>query len=438
MNLINIQKNASLAFTIIAFIIVSCSEEQMNNDTSLVDSNEETSTDSIVKSDILGKSSKSVELSISSVSASTSHSSYPASKAIDGSTASSSRWAGFGVGATFTIDLGTNDLVDYLKIFWKGSGTTYQFKIYTSTSSSGGWSLVGTKTSSGNNNFEDFDVVNSTGRYVRLVCNGNNSTDWNNIVELEVWGTGGSSSGGGSSSASSILGGLANWKLNAYSGTLNVNSSNNGLTYVDNASKSDNSNWFYGSNGYAYFKTYPGNPTSGGSSNPRTELRQMNGSSEVYWDGTTNTEHSMKWKFRIDDLPPSGKLCFGQIHERDDDYDDIIRVQCQGSAGQNSGSIDLRILGYVTEEIEGQGRTINFNFNMDTEYYFELAMKNSVVKLYELNSSGNRVQTLFTSVDIGDADENYFKAGCYLQSTSSSHSNSSTYGLVGIKSITVN
>jgi len=242
-----------------------------------------------------------------------------------------------------------------------------------------------------------------------------------------------------SETAADILDGLTNWKLNAYSGNLNVGSSNNGLSYEDSASKDDNEDWFYAENGYAYFKCYPGNPTSGGSSNPRTELREMtsSGNSTIYWDGTTSTEHSMKWKFRIDNLPPSGKLCVGQIHEQDNVYDDIIRVQCQGNSGQTSGSIDLRILGYVTEEIEGQGRTIDFNFNMDTEYYFEITMRNSIVTLYELDSDGGRVGALFTSVNIGDADNNYFKAGNYLQSTSSSHSNSSTFGLVGISDLSV-
>ncbi|MFB9057703.1 polysaccharide lyase family 7 protein [Mariniflexile ostreae] len=431
MNLFKFKQTANLAFAIATLFLVSCSKEHVNDDVLQVDKSDD------VETGVLSKSSKSVKLNISSASASTSHSSYPASKAIDGSTASTSRWSGDGVGTTFIVDLGSTALIDYLKIFWYASDRTYQFKVYTSASSSGGWTLVGTKSSSATNAFEEFDITNSTGRYIRLVCNGNNVNNWNNIVEFEAWGTGDSTAPPSGSSASSILN-LANWKLNAYSGTLNVNSSNNGLSYVDNASKNDNTSWFYGSNGYAYFKTYPGNPTSGGSSNPRTELREMNGSSEIYWDGTTSTERSMKWKFRIDNLPPSGKLCFGQIHEKDDSFDDIIRVQCQGSGGQTTGSIDLRILGYVTETLEGEGKTINFNFNMRTEYYFELAMKNSVVKLYELNSSGSRVQTLYTSGNVGNADENYFKAGCYLQSTSSSHSSSSVYGLVGIKTLTIN
>jgi len=146
----------------------------------------------------------------------------------------------------------------------------------------------------------------------------------------------------------------------------------------------------------------------------------------------------MKWRFKIEDLPPSGKLAFGQIHERSSSYDDVIRVQVQGSSGQNSGGTTLRILGYVTEEINGSGYSVpNFTLQMDTEYYFELTMRNGVVTLYNLNNSGNRIRTLFQSVDIGNADENYFKAGCYLQSTKSSHAGSNVYGQVLIKDLTV-
>ncbi|WP_298540576.1 RICIN domain-containing protein [uncultured Aquimarina sp.] len=258
--------------------------------------------------------------------------------------------------------------------------------------------------------------------------NGNDKFRW---FFTEVGGTPPPPTGG---TAASIIGN--GWKLNGFSGNLNVGSNNNGLSYADNASKNE-SHFFFDKDGYAAFRCYPGNPTSGGSSNPRSELREVINGGDGYWNGNTNTEHSMKWRFKIEDLPPSGKLAFGQIHERDDFYDDVIRVQVQGSSGQNSGSVDLRILGYVTEEIEGSGRTINFNMQMDTEYYFELAMKNGVVSLYNLNNSGNRTSTLFRSVDIGNANENYFKAGCYLQSTSSSHESSNVYGQVLIKNLQV-
>jgi len=134
----------------------------------------------------------------------------------------------------------------------------------------------------------------------------------------------GGSSGGGSGTAAAIIGN--GWKLNGFSGSLNVGSSDNNLDYADDASTNE-SHFFFEKNGYAAFRCYPGSPTSGGSSNPRSELREEIDGGDGYWNGDTNTERSMKWKVRIEDLPPSGKLCFGQIHERDDKFDDIIRVQ---------------------------------------------------------------------------------------------------------------
>ncbi|MGY3794483.1 polysaccharide lyase family 7 protein [uncultured Aquimarina sp.] len=236
-------------------------------------------------------------------------------------------------------------------------------------------------------------------------------------------------------SAASIIG--PGWKLNGFSGFLAIGSSDNGLDYADNASKNE-SHFFFEKDGYAAFRCYPGNPTSGGSSNPRSELREVINGGDGYWNGNTNTEHSMKWRFKVENLPPSGKLAFGQIHERDDFYDDVIRVQVQGDAGQSSGEVDLRILGYVTEKVEDrEGRTIDFDMRLDIEYYFELTMSNGVVTLYNLDNNGNRIEELFQSIDIGNANENYFKAGCYLQSTSSSHDGSSDYGQVLVKDLLV-
>lgn len=237
-------------------------------------------------------------------------------------------------------------------------------------------------------------------------------------------------------SAEDIIGGRDDWKLNGYTGTFRLGNDDNGLDYDDDASL-QNSTFFFEEDGYAVFRSYAGNPTSGGSSNSRSELREQIDGGDGFWDGTTNTERSMKWRVKVDNLPPSGNLCFGQIHERNDRFDDVIRVQAQGDGGQSSGSINLRIQGYVVEETDDDTRNLDFDMRMDTEYFFELTMRNSVVRLYELNNSGNRVRTLFTSVDIGDADENYFKAGAYLQTTRENQFGSNDYGQISIRDISV-
>lgn len=246
---------------------------------------------------------------------------------------------------------------------------------------------------------------------------------------------------GNNGTPAGVLGGLVNWKLNGYSGTFNLGSSSNGLTYVDNTpnlQSFSNPNWFYTDGTWTYFKAYTGNPTSSGSGNPRSELRELtsDGNNNIYWDGTTSKEHRMIWKVRVDHLPQSGKVCFGQIHDKTDTFDDVIRVQCQGDPYQDSGDVKLRINGYVTEVLEGGGKTVG-NITLGQELYYELTYQNSIVKLYELDTSGNRLRTIYTSKSV-PAKENYFKAGCYLQSVKGKQATGSNdFGLVGIKELKV-
>ncbi|CAL2059011.1 polysaccharide lyase family 7 protein [Tenacibaculum sp. 190524A05c] len=262
-----------------------------------------------------------------------------------------------------------------------------------------------------------------------------------NINWLEVKEATSNPNPGNSGTPAGVLGGLVNWKLNGYSGNFNLGASNNGLTYVDktpNLQSFSNPNWFYTDGTWTYFKAYTGNPTSSGSGNPRSELRELtaNGNDNIYWDGTTSKEHRMIWKVRVDHLPQSGKVCFGQIHDKTDTFDDVIRVQCQGDPYQSSGDIKLRINGYVTEVLEGGGKTVG-TITLGEELYYELTYQNSIVKLYELNASGNRVKTIYTS-KTAPAKENYFKAGCYLQSVKGKKATGSNdFGLVGIKELKV-
>lgn len=91
-------------------------------------SSEEITTDSDIK-----YSTSSTELSISSATADKYHSNYPASKAIDGNTAYSSRWAGYGDPSNLILDLGTTCDVDYVKIaFARGDSRIATFQVWLS------------------------------------------------------------------------------------------------------------------------------------------------------------------------------------------------------------------------------------------------------------------------------------------------------------------
>ena len=127
-------------------------------------------------------------------------------------------------------------------------------------------------------------------------------------------------SGGGGQTARDIIGGRSNWKLNGYSGNLNVGANDNGLDYEDDASLNE-SHFFFERDGYAVFRSFPGNPTSGGSSNSRSETREQINGGDGFWDGTTNQERSMRFRVRVENLP-----C---LLYTSDAADDLLCVVCK-------------------------------------------------------------------------------------------------------------
>lgn len=210
-----------------------------------------------------------------------------------------------------------------------------------------------------------------------------------------------------------------------------------GIPYANYA----DSRYFYTSNGFAYFKAYPGTDVSGSSGNPRVELREMNGATtEASWSGASGT-HTMTWTARVDRLPTStgtkATVCVGQIHAADP-IDDVIRVQFTGEKNQTSGNVNIKLGGYVTETLSytipgttntGNGQyTVPDVLSMNTAYTFKLVYSGSVVKFYINNV------LKFTSRTVSSAGNNYFKAGNYLQSVQGLAYDGG-FGLVGISSL---
>lgn len=227
---------------------------------------------------------------------------------------------------------------------------------------------------------------------------------------------------------------LQGWKLNAFEGT------SPNLTYVDkipNLETYQNPTWFFSDGEWVSFKCHAGYPTSSGSGNPRTELRERTatGDENIHWDGTQGT-NQMEWKVRVDRLPSSGKVCFGQIHGPSATYDDVIRVQFQGKSNQETGSVRLKIMGWVTEDNgDNEGDYIDGNWSMDTEMHFRLIFEDSNVVLYQLDDNNNASE-IYRFNGCG-SDDNYFKAGIYLQSMQGKSYSATDYGQVSIKYLNV-
>ncbi|MBB6459695.1 polysaccharide lyase family 7 protein [Flammeovirga kamogawensis] len=385
------------------------------------------------------------QLAIASVSASANDGNVPANT-IDGSL--STRWSANGNGQWILYDLGSVKNISSVKIAWfKGNLRSSTFEVLTGDATTD-LSVVHSGVSSGSSlELEEVSLSNVSGRYLKIIGYGNSSNTWNSITETEIYGTDGEGEGvdptdpveptdppsNGGEYPYDILN-LQGWKLNAFSGTLNS------PKFVDNTPNLDtysNDNWFFTDGEWVSFKCYAGYPTSSGSGNPRTELREMNssGSDEIEWDGDSGTNR-MEWKVRVDQLPSSGKVCFGQIHGPSDTYDDVIRVQFQGDPNQSSGAVRLKIMGWVTEKNDdNEGDFIDGNWTVGGEMHFRLIFENTNVVLYNISSSGSATE-IYRFNGCG-SNGNYFKAGTYLQSMKGKSLDTSDFGQVSISYLNI-
>lgn len=123
-----------------------------------------------------------------------SHSSYPASKAIDGNTAWASRWAASGSPVNLTIQLEQTSRVTEVGIAWgQGGSRAYTFEIYARPGTSGSWTKVFDDVSSGSTaGIEVFDITDIDAQQIRVKTFENTAgTTWTNITEVEIYGADG-------------------------------------------------------------------------------------------------------------------------------------------------------------------------------------------------------------------------------------------------------
>jgi hypothetical protein len=118
-------------------------------------------------------------------SASTAEGNAPPAAAIDGKP--STWWAGNGLGAALTLDLGSSQHVKQVRIaFHLGGLRAYNFEIQSSTDGQG-YSSAGYFQSSGSSAaFEIFNVT-APGRYLRIVGSGNTLDRFNSYKEVQVF-----------------------------------------------------------------------------------------------------------------------------------------------------------------------------------------------------------------------------------------------------------
>jgi len=97
------------------------------------------------------------------------------------------RWSAFGDGQWILYDLGSNKLLDLLKIaFYKGDSRVQYFEIQVSKDKIS-WEKVYTGQSNGNTiNPQIFDITDTEARYVKIIGHKNNLNEWNSLTEVNI------------------------------------------------------------------------------------------------------------------------------------------------------------------------------------------------------------------------------------------------------------
>ncbi|MGR5094487.1 polysaccharide lyase family 7 protein [Vibrio maritimus] len=349
----------------------------------------------------------------------TGHGSYPATNAIDGSTAWSTRWAASGSPVNLTIQLQETSDVSEVGIAWgQGDSRAYTFEIYARPGTSGTWTKVFDDVSSGNvDGFEVFDITDISAQQIRIKTFSNTAgTEWTNINEVEIYG--GSGSGGGepvgdAEFPSDLMSNYNQWKITYPDGT------------EDKTLYQESNEYFYVNddrNGIVFrAPVRSNNGTTPNSSYIRSELREReaDGSSDIYW--TTTGKHVVYAKQAITHLPiVKDHLVATQIHgNKEAGIDDSLVLRLEGS------HLFLSFNGGVLRD----DLTIKTNYSLGTihEVMFEVIDGKHYVyysedgNLGSAYASGNASQYLvkdgssnvLMDLDYGDA---YFKIGNYTQS----------------------
>lgn len=154
--------------------------------------------------------------------------------------------------------------------------------------------------------------------------------------------------------------------------------------------------------------------TSTGTDHPRSELRELTSAGDlIAWDGRTGY-HMMRGISRIADVTQQRPwVCFFQIH---DASSDLVRVQCEGSAGQTTG-LDLRVR-WQPPGGSNQSATLpgwDNAYDVGDEVSWEISVGG------ETSADDGRLRIWINGELVFDEDDMgttgcYFKTGCYLQS----------------------
>lgn len=155
------------------------------------------------------------------------------------------------------------------------------------------------------------------------------------------------------------------------------------------------------------FRSAVNGVTTGGSSYPRSELREMNGGDEAAWSSTDGT-HTMTIDQTVTHLPNEKQhMVVGQIHGGDDDVS-VFRVEGTSL--------------YVTNGDDTHYQLVTDNFALNKRFQVQFVVADGTITHYY---NGEQVASLDADFSTG-----YFKAGAYTQANceNSSPCDETNYG----------
>lgn len=176
--------------------------------------------------------------------------------------------------------------------------------------------------------------------------------------------------------------------------------------------------WFQRDCDRIKFRANCGGVTTSGSSYPRSELREMNGSKLASWDSRKG-KHQMSGYFAITHLPvKKPHVVCAQIHDADDD---VCMVRLEGSK-------------LFVESAYAKDQLLDAHYVLGSKFKLTIQATKSGVAVYYLAEGKPLVRAKALKKTSSGL---YFKAGCYTQSNTSRGDKADAYGQVVIYSLAV-
>jgi len=172
--------------------------------------------------------------------------------------------------------------------------------------------------------------------------------------------------------------------------------------------------WFTACDG-VQFRAAVNGVTTSGSSYPRSELREMNGSNEASWSTTSGTS-TMEIDEAITHLPAGKGVVAGQIHDKSDD---VTVFRLEGSKL------------YVTKGDDPHYELATDDYRLGTRFKARFVAGSGQIMAYYNDK-------LVASIKVKSSGD-YFKAGAYTQANcdNSSPCGAGNYGEVVVHGLTV-